>query len=131
MSPIAGVGGYPPEEVTERDRAVAFVKKLPPTIRVGVYDFAIEQWDSCTAMGRHRWGECSVSEMHIGIQRDMPSRIKAADTFSHEVMHATYWAFGISDDDKEERTVNLMASGMLCVYRDNPWLLDWLKEAVS
>ena len=122
---------YPSESATERDRALALMKKLPASIRVGAWDFAIEKWDSCTTAGRHRWGECSVNEMHLGIQRDMPSRAKAAQTFVHELTHAVWWAFGVDDSDKEERAVNLLATGWTCVYRDNPWLLDWLKEAVS
>ena len=115
----------------ERERALALVKKLPPSIRVGAYDFELEKWHALTAAAVRRWGECSCTEMIIRIQQDMPTRIKAADTLIHEISHAIWWAFGVEDEDKEERTVNLSASGWTCVYRDNPWLLDWLKEAVA
>lgn len=107
------------------------VERLPSSIRVGVYDFTLEKWSANRAAGAQRWGEFSTCEMRISIQIDMPTRIKAADTLLHEVGHAVYWAFGVVDDDKEERIVNLASTGWLCVYRDNPWLLDWLKECVT
>ena len=115
----------------ERERALALVKKLPPSIRVGAYDFEIEQWHANKAAGARRWGECSCTEMRISIQQDMPCRVQTVHTLVHEINHAVWWAFGVEDEDKEERTVNLSANGWTCVYRDNPWLLDWLKEAVA
>ena len=117
--------------MSERDLALALVQKLPASIRVGAYDFTIEKAHALRAMASRRWGEFSATEMYISIQQDMPTRIKAADTVLHEISHAIWWAFGVEDEDKEERTVNLTASGWACVYRDNPWLLDWLKEAVT
>ncbi len=107
------------------------VDRLPAVVRVGLYDFAIEKWHADRAAGARRWGECSCAEMRISIQLDMPTRLKAADTFMHEVQHAVFWSFGVQDEDKEERTIVLMATGLMTVYRDNPWLLDWLKEAVT
>ena len=118
-------------DLDERLRALAMIQKLPASIRVGAYDFAIEQWHATRVLNKQRWGECAVAEMYIGIQQDMPTRIKAADTLLHEISHAVWWAFGAQDDDKEERVVLLTATGWLCVYRDNPWLLDWLKECIT
>ncbi len=129
--PTGGAGVYVSEPVTERDRALALMQKLPVNIRVGAWDFSIEKWHANRAAGARRWGECSCTEMRISIQQDMPNRAQAMHTFLHEVSHAVWWAFGVEDEDKEERTVNLSSCGWVCVYRDNPWLLDWLKECVT
>jgi hypothetical protein len=115
----------------ELTRARALVERLPDRIRVGAHDFAIQKWNASQAAGARRWGECSTCELRIAIQLDMPTRIKAMETFVHEAEHAIWWVWCVQDEDKEERTVNLMATGWTCVYRDNPWLLDWLKEAVT
>lgn len=115
----------------ESDLARDLVMRLPGRIRVGLYDFTIQKWEATQAASAQRFGECSCAEQRIAVQRDMPTRVKAADTMLHEVGHAVWWAFGVEDADKEERTVSIMSSGMATVYRDNPWLLDWLKEALA
>jgi hypothetical protein len=69
-------------------------------------------------------------EQTIRIQRHMATPQKAVDTFMHEVLHALYWAYGIRDEDKEERTVGAMSTALMTCYRDNPWLLDWIREAL-
>lgn len=117
--------------IPERDLAVAMMRKLPTSIRISAYDFTIEKWNTNQVLANRRWGECSTAEMTMRFQQDMPTRVKALDTVLHEISHAVWWAFGVEDEDKEERTVNLNASGWTCVYRDNPWLLDWIKECVA
>lgn len=117
--------------MTEAERARAMVDRLPVSMRIGAFDISIERWTSMQTVSRQRYGEFAGSELRISIQHDMPSRLKAADTMLHELGHAIYWIFGIEDADKEERIVNLASTGWLCVYRDNPWLLDWLKECVT
>jgi hypothetical protein len=106
------------------------VEALPASIRVGPFDFAIDPMSAERAMGQSRFGEFSACEGHIAIQLDMPCPIKAADTFLHEVGHAIFWTYGIEDDDKEERTVSLFGTGWTQVFRDNPWIMDWIKKAL-
>ena len=117
------------EPTTEQEEKFAeeLVMTLPSVIRVGLFDFRIEKLsgNQCT----NKFGECSTVEQAIRIQRTMPTRYKAVDTFIHEVIHAIYWSYGAQDTDGEERMVELMATGMSIVHRDNPWLVDWIKSA--
>lgn len=51
------------------------------------------------------------------------------DTLIHEINHAV-WKVGHLSDKKqgEERAVSVMASTWTQIYRDNPWLLDWIAK---
>lgn len=57
--------------------------------------------------------------------------IKAVDTLLHEINHAIYWAYGINDDDKEERVVGTFATAWTQVFRDNPRLLQYITESLK
>lgn len=107
------------------------IAELPNTIRVGAYTFGIEIWNRHESLGAQRYGECSSTEQMIRVQDDFATVCKAVDTVLHEITHAIWWASGIQDDDKEERTVNALGSGWLQVYRDNSWLLPWLQKALA
>lgn len=107
------------------------VASLPDTIRVGPFDMLILKMDEHRAAAEMKWGFFSSIEQVIAIQGPMPTRQKAADTFIHEVNHAIWWAYGLEDEDKEERTVGTLATGWVQVYRDNAWLLGWLKKALA
>lgn len=117
----------------EKRRAEArdYIDRLPDSIRVGVFDMAVVKLDLTTTFERKVWGEFSQATQEIRIQSDMPTKQKAVDTFLHELLHAIYWAAGLEDEDKEERTVSTMASWIAGVFRDNPRLLDWLKGGLT
>jgi hypothetical protein len=117
------------DPVAEQKFASELVKRLPAKIRVGPFDFAIEKWSPSRSAERSSYGECSTIEQRISIQIDHVTRFKAVDTVLHEISHAIFWAYGIEDEDKEERIVGTSASAWAAVYRDNPWLIDWIKSA--
>jgi hypothetical protein len=104
------------------------VDALPEMIKVGAFDFAIEKVDTLEAHSRGVYGQCSSQLMTLSIQRQMPSRQKAVDTFLHELLHAIWWERDLEDADKEERTVGCLSTGLVQVHRDNPWLADWIKK---
>ena len=106
------------------------VAKLADSVRVGCYDFRIEKWDSHAANASRRYGEFSSIEQVIRIDRNLISRIKAVDTFLHEVSHAIYWTYGIDDSDKEERVCGTLGIAWTQVYRDNRWLPFWIAEVL-
>ncbi len=112
-------------------RGRAAVEQLPASIRVGAYDYTIDKWPGQNHNALKLHGHFSGVEQSIGLQLDLPSPAKAVEVFIHEVNHAIYYVFNADDADTEERLVKVFAIGWLCVYRDNPWLLDWLKEAVT
>lgn len=107
------------------------VERLPASIRVGPFDYEIVKMTSRESSALRRWGEFSSLEAKIRISTNFPTPVKAVDTLLHEVGHAIWFAWGIEKGDDEERTVGNAATGWVSVYRDNPWLLDWLKECLK
>lgn len=121
-----------PEEAIQRARErMTPTERLPKTVRVAGYDFKIVVWQPLEAHSAHRYGECSTIEQVIRISRFSASPEKAVDTFLHELLHAIHWAFGVEDVDREERTVNLLSTGLMTVHRDNPWLAPWIAETLG
>jgi hypothetical protein len=115
--------------MTPEDDANVLTGQLPGNVRVGPFDFRIELMAPCRAASEKAFGLCNCLEHVISLQRDMPNKSRVVDTFLHELMHAIYWAYGIEDRDEEERIVGAIAVGMTALFRDNPWLLDWIKGA--
>lgn len=107
------------------------VESLPDTIRIGPYDLKIEKWDTSAAQATRRWGEFSSVEQIIRIQKGMPTPFKVVDTFFHEAAHAIYWAYSIAEKDGEERTVSMFGTGLMALFRDNPWLPAWLYTSLG
>lgn len=107
------------------------VDALPTLVRIHLYDFKIEKWHPAVAERAHRYGECATTDQIIRIRTDLSSPEKAADIFMHEISHAVWWAYGVEDSDAEERTINLASSGLVAVYRDNLWLLEWLARCLT
>jgi hypothetical protein len=51
------------------------------------------------------------------------------ETLIHEISHAIYWSFSMSDDDEEERNVSVYATGITQVIRDNPHLIKFIRKS--
>lgn len=110
--------------------ATGLMDQLPKTVRVGLYDFRLCLVGSAKAASEKRWGAFSCVEQTVELQRIMPSRYKAVDTFFHEVTHAIFWAYSIDDkEDGEERMVSILGSGLATLHRDNPWITKWVESA--
>ena len=110
------------------DEAVA---ALPASIKVAGYDFAIVRRSRHSQDSVRSWGACATAEQTISVQDSFPTPFKAVDTFLHETMHAIYWAYGVHDDDKEERIVAALSTGLMTLHRDNPWLAGWIRDALA
>jgi hypothetical protein len=109
----------------------SMVDALPDMIRIGPFDFAIEKMETRDSWSRGIYGQCSTILQTIAIVRHMPSRHKAVDTLLHEILHALWWERDIEDADKEERTVACLGTALTALYRDNPWLVGWIKRGVG
>ena len=110
------------------DEAVA---ALPATIRVAGYDMKIARMSIHEAVGRNVVGEFSGAEQRISLNTTISSPERVVDAFLHEAAHAIWWAYGISDDDKEERVVSTLGTAMMTLHRDNPWLANWISTALA
>lgn len=102
--------------------------QLPARIRVGAYPLKILIIDGRSSDRHMVWGLFSANEQAIYLNDEFPSLTHMASTFLHEIMHAVWYAQGIDDDDKEERIVTMLSSGLTQVYRDNAWLAPWIEE---
>jgi hypothetical protein len=122
------VGGW---TITSEQDGRTAIEALPEIIRIGGFDISIQKWNHHQVLGTQRWGEFSSNEQTLRIRLDMPTKFKAVDTLLHEVMHAVFWAYGVEDEDKEERIVASLGSAQVALYRDNPWLLKWIGEALA
>ncbi len=111
-------------------RSLIKVAGLPTIIKDGPFDIAIVVADQHWAAANSRWGEFSSCEQCIRFQDEFPSSFKVVDIVLHEVGHAICWAYGIQDEDKEERVVATMATAWTQVWRDNPVLLSWMTGAL-
>jgi hypothetical protein len=116
---------------TEFRRGREAVDALPDHVRICGHDFRIEKWSPQEATGARRWGECSFTAQVIRVSHNMPSGSQAVDTFIHETLHALFWAFGIDDEDKEERIVGTLGTAMTMLHRDNPWLATWISAQLA
>lgn len=101
---------------------------LPKKIVIAGFDITFEPLTHYEANEKHSWGEFAANQQKIRIDETIPTPYKLIDTLLHEIGHAIYWAYGIYDDDKEERIVSTFATAWMQVYRDNPWLLDYIGD---
>ena len=106
------------------------VERLPKFVRVGPFDYAIEHLPEIEVERHSRWGDCWPGQFVIRIAPSIPTAVKVADTFLHEVTHAIFAVMNIEEGDKQERVVAAIGTGLAQVYRDNPWLLSWLAECL-
>lgn len=100
---------------------------LPTSIRVAAYDVKITAWTGDEGTIRQRFGEWSglSQEIRLDVTRDP---VKQVDTLLHELNHAIYWAYGIEDEDNEERLCAILSTAYTQVFRDNPQVLHFIKE---
>ncbi len=104
--------------------------KLPSKIKVAAFTIDIVNWQHHSAAAQGSFGEFSCLENVIRVDRST-NRFKLVDTLIHEINHAIYWAYGLEDEDKEERIVGTFATAWTQIYRDNPDILDFLQSAVK
>ena len=57
------------------------------------------------------------------------------NTLLHEVMHGIVYQYGMVQTmdkfDKEEKIVNTLTNGLMNVFVDNPWLMEYIKEQID
>src|SRR5690606_40211864 len=87
-------------------------------------------WTTIASHAAGRFGEFSNLEMLVRVDSSV-NPMKVLDTLIHEINHAIYWAYGIEDEDKEERIVGTMATAWAQIYRDNPDLLRFIGEVCN
>ena len=99
------------------------------SVRVGPFDIKIkplegEERDKCL-------GTFSETTLSISMRDIFETDQQEAEAFLHELLHGIYCVLGVKSKDQEERIISQMSIGMASVFRDNPQLIDWLKEKLS
>ena len=100
---------------------------LPEKIKVAGIDVKLIDWCPEEADEFGAYGIFSPGRSLIKIDTSKNEH-KVVETLIHEVLHAIYAGYFISEDDGEERTVSVMAAGLTQVFRDSPELLDLITE---
>lgn len=103
----------------------------PKSLRIGPYDIKIKSFEHAQALAVGRYGEFSSVELTIRVDF-LINPIKSLNTLLHEINHALAWISGITfESADEEAIVQIMANGWVQIYRDNPELLEYIREVVG
>ena len=103
--------------------------KLPTRVKIGAHSYTITKEDlsddgilGCTRKTQHE----------IKLHKGMPPTLEA-ETAIHELLHAGGWVWGIewTSGEQEEHVVNSMANALASMFKDNPKLLDYLKDSLK
>ena len=100
---------------------------LPEKVKVACFDVALSPWTAHEGAVERRYGAFTALALKIEVDLTVHPT-KVVDTLLHELGHAIWWAYGIEDEDKEERVVATLATAWTQVYRDNPELLGWIQK---
>ena len=103
--------------------------RLPGSIRIGAHDFRVVPVRGNAATSANLRGEFSSQCQEIRIKADMPTRYEAVEVLMHEISHGMWFVGDIEDDPEEEHAVAMFGQVMMGLFRDNPWLLEWIKSA--
>ena len=99
---------------------------MQQTLRVGHkdYDFQIVSLETLGVTNHQR------SYIHID-QALCPTEL--VSTILHEISHALSWVFTMHQQESvtEEKWCDVMGNGLTMVFRDNPWLLTFIKETLE
>lgn len=115
------------------------VKGLPSTVRIGYKDVRIKyvrpdfkKWEMTDC-----FGEYDYRQNVIQIQHDLCGQ-EMANTIVHEIMHAAVQVAGLNQEkaplekpEFEEAVVNQLTNVMMGVFRDNPWMIDMIKNQLE
>ena len=107
-------------------------------IKVGYADIKIERvLASFTKNNADCWGQYLSRESKIEIQKEAQG-IDYANTLLHEIIHAIVYLSSLNadggalkEDDHEEQVTNTITNWLMCVFRDNPQVLDIIKKEVT
>jgi len=105
--------------------------KLPLKVRIGYQDVSVHViGDDQDGRLQDTEGFYQSSKAMICInEKQCPSEQFA--TLIHECLHGIFYVYGmreiIEEKDDEEYVVNTMASAIISLFRDNPFLMNGIK----
>jgi len=112
-------------------------KNVPEKVKIGYQDVLIEWSSASFSKPSDSYGEYDHRKNTISIQNEL-SDLDEANTLLHEILHGIVYINSLTvggqpldKEDKEEVVINQMTNGLMQVFRDNRWLLDFLKEKIK
>ena len=106
-------------------------------IKIGYQDITIERETSTFQKQTDCYGEYDHRKNTITIQNGLEP-LDEANTMVHEVLHAVAYINSLTvsgqpldTENKEEVVINQMTNGLVQVFRDNKWLLTYLKDKLK
>jgi len=102
-------------------------------IKIGYQNYELDFWPETFARTEQAEGEFFAKDQKIGVRDNDLNKVHGANTVLHEVLHGVVYQYGLCDvvKENEERLVNTMANGLMSVFVDNPWLLDYFKTSIK
>src|SRR6056300_248137 len=106
--------------------------KKEKQIKIGYQNYQLDFWPESFASSEQAEGEFFSKEQRIGVRDKDLNTAHGANTVLHEVLHGVVYQYGLCEvvKESEERIVNTLANGLMSVFVDNPWFLDYLKSAI-
>ena len=111
--------------------------KLPDKIRIGYQDVVIEREKASFSKPTDSYGEYDHRKNSITIQSEL-SNLDEANTLINEVLHSISYINSLTvsgqpldTENREEVVINQITNGLIQVFRDNPWLTNYLKDKVK
>ena len=111
------------------------MSKIEKQIKIGYQKYDIDIWPETFATTEEAVGEFFNNDRKIGLRGDYVETLPGANTLLHEVMHGIVYQYGMVETmekfSKEEKIVNTMANGIMQVFVDNPWFMDYIKQQID
>lgn len=113
-------------------RKIAMAKSLltsyPKTVRVGPFDYKVETVDHLKDDTGELLGQHDPHTNTIRLNGRIENEQIKAETLFHELLHAVWNIFGLSNPEEEEAAVHKMSVGVAMIFRDNPALVKYLTD---
>jgi len=115
------------------------MSKLKKTIKIGYADVKIKLLNKKESPKwcKDHFGEYDSNKSEMLINSNL-TKIEEANTFLHELLHASFWISGLSTEGgvlepkkREEIVVHALANNLAQVFRDNKWILPYLKTNLT
>ncbi|WP_316200925.1 MULTISPECIES: hypothetical protein [unclassified Bradyrhizobium] len=113
-----------------RRGAVRDRRKLPSTIKIGIFVYRLEHWDPKIADEQDLMGLCDRFNFIIHVRDDLPDS-SFAEVLEHEINHACWHAAALKTRAQEETVVNRLTPVMIMARRDNPEIYAWIDRAIA
>lgn len=105
-------------------------RKLPTTIKIGIYVYTLKHWDPAEAEEKECLGLCDRFNFIIYVRNDLPDS-SFAEVLEHEINHACWHAAALKSRAQEETVVNRLTPVMIMARRDNPDIYAWIDKAIA